>query len=146
MTASPAPFPATDSYLEATVRTASPARMRLMIIERGIEVASTLSQKWRSGELTGPNEHSLKLLDLLNELLNGVGGSKTESENLVCQKVADLYVFLLKHLLAAEADSDASKIDEIRVVLSTEADTWRAVCANETQLFAHGPSGLNFQA
>jgi flagellar secretion chaperone FliS len=122
-----------QEYLDANIQTASPARLRLMLIERGVEVAQQISNAWRESkkvggqDLSGPNEYTLKLLDIINELLNGVTGDKIE----VCRKVADLYVFLAKHLIMAEEKSDASAIDEIRLVLETEAETWRMVCVNE---------------
>ncbi len=142
-----------EHYFEAAIRTASPARLRLMLIERAIEVSGRLAEVWRSGELQGANEHSLKLLDLLSELLSGVVGGKSDSENAVCLKVADLYVFLTQHLIAAESASDAGSIDEIKIVLEAEAETWRAVCAQEMPSSAKAPSssisssgGLSFEA
>lgn len=133
-----------EHYLESTIRTASPARLRLMLIERGVEVAGRLSEVWRSGIARGSNEHSLTLLDLLNELLSGVVGGDSEGENEVCRKVSDLYVFLAKHLIAAESNSDSGAIDEIKVVLEAEAETWRAVCAREmtTPLTGNSVSGV----
>ena len=68
-----------EQYFDSAIRTASPARMRLMLIERAIEVSSRLSQTWRSDQAPGANEHSLQLLDLLTELLGGVVGGDTES-------------------------------------------------------------------
>ncbi len=120
-----------EQYLEATVRAASPARLRLMLIERAIDVAGSLADAWRSKRHVGVNEHSIKLLDLLNELLSGVVGGKSPSEQQVCQKVSDLYVFLSKHLVAAEATSDANSVDEIKAVLEINAETWRVVCARK---------------
>ena len=122
-----------DQYLDADIQTASPARLRLMLIQRGIEVAAQVADNWRKlaasagGDAPGPDEHSLKLLEILNELLSGVTGDQAE----VCKTVADLYVFLAKHLIKAEETGDAGAIDEIRLVLQTEAETWRLVCANE---------------
>lgn len=118
-------------YLESTVHSATPARLRLMLIERAIDVAGNLSANWRQGKALGENEWSLWLLDLLTELLNGVASSRVESERQVCQTVSDLYVFLIQHLIAAEAASRADAIDEIRLVLNIEAQTWALVCANE---------------
>lgn len=122
-----------ERYLDATVGTASPARLRLMVIERAVEVAGSLAESWRhqSGP-PGISDQSLKLFELLNELLGGITGDSGE----VGQKVADLYVFLIQHLLAAEETGDAGAVEEIAVVLQTEAETWRMVCANENQ-----PSG-----
>ena len=121
-----------EHYLESTVRTASPARLRLMLIERAVEVSNALAENWRAKEEPGPNALSLKLLELLNELLQGVVGGTSAGEEEICGKVADLYVFLAKHLVAAEDQSDFAAIDEIRSVLIVEAETWRAVCAGET--------------
>jgi flagellar protein FliS len=141
-----------DHYLEATVRTASPARLRLMLIERAVEVSQALASRWRAGEHLGSNEWSLKLLDLLTELLAGIREGSTESERQVCSRVADLYVFLTQHLVRAEACNDADAIDEIRAILETEAGTWRSVCAQDLSrqpVFGepNGPAaaGINLQ-
>ncbi len=151
-----------QEYLDANIQTASPARLRLMLIERGVEVARQLSDAWRgpsplenhdsSGQASAAaNEYSLKLFEILNELLSGVTGDKDE----ICRKVADLYVFLTKHLITAEEVRDADAIDEIRLVLETEAETWRMVCVNEAPVArndvvqAGGQShsgGLNLEA
>ncbi len=121
-----------SGYLEATVRSASPARLRLMLIEGAGETAARLIASWQAQQSLGANEHSLKLLDLLTELLSGVTGGTTVAEQQLCAKIADLYVFLAKHLVAAEQSSDCGAIDEIKRVLAAEAETWRAVCAQES--------------
>jgi len=118
-----------DTYLESMIATASPAKLRSMLIERGVEVARHLAGMWRETPgKRGTNEHSLKLFELLTELLSGVTDKQVE----VCRTVADLYVFLCQHLIAAEENGDASMIDEIRLVLETEAETWRMACAQAT--------------
>ena len=125
-------------YLRATIETASPPRLRLMLIERAVEVAAGLAMEWRAGRETGANAMSLRLLDLLTELLRGVQGGTT-AENRLGSQVADLYVFLIQHLLTAEQNSDPNAIDEIRLVLETEAETWRLVCAQATSLLENDP-------
>jgi flagellar secretion chaperone FliS len=127
------PDPSAQSYLEATVRTAPPARLRLMLIERGVGLCQSISARWKSAPpATGCDEQTLHLSDILTELLSGVGRSDLP----VAKQVADLYVFLIQHLAKAEAASDRSMIDEIGVVLEAEAETWRAVCATTC---AHAP-------
>lgn len=117
-----------DNYLDSMIASASPARLRLMLIEKGVEVARHLSSIWRETPgKRGTNEHSLKLFELLSELLSGVTDKNVE----VCRTVADMYVFLCQHLIGAEENGDATMIDEIRLVLETEAETWRMVCAQE---------------
>ena len=120
-----------EQYLESVVRTASPAKLRLMLIERAVGVSESLEVAWRENPGQGPNEQSLKLFELINELLRGVVGSKQGDGEEICKQVSDLYVFLLKHLLLAEQKSDVASIEEIRAVLQVEAETWRLACANE---------------
>jgi flagellar secretion chaperone FliS len=140
---------ARDEYLENAVRSASPARIRLMLIERATQVAGALSLKYREG-VQGTNEHSIHLLDLLGELLGGVANHGNE----LCTQVADLYVFMCQELVRAETASDPAKIDSIQEILRIEAETWREVCANEqpaailadvTGLNQTMSSGLNLQ-
>lgn len=121
-----------QQYMDASIRTASPAKLRLMLLERSVEVARLLSESWASGQKKGPNEHSLTLLELISELLSGVAGGSNDAENKLCLQVADLYVFLLQHLVLAEEESDASAIDEIRMVLEAEVETWRAAVAQQS--------------
>ncbi len=136
-----------ESYLDTLVKTASPAKLRLMLIERAIAVAGTLASTWRAGDKLGANEYSITLLDILNELLSGIMDGNANDEQKVCKQVADLYVFLAQHLVIAEERSDAEGIDEIATVLQIEAETWRAVCARDGGHTDPRPTGgLNLQA
>ena len=143
-----------EQYLESVVRTASPAKLRLMLIQRAVGVCESLEVAWRENPGQGYNEQSLKLFELINELLRGVVGSKQGDGEEICKQVSDLYVFLLKHLLIAEQGSDIASIEEIRAVLQVEAETWRLACANELpatlggqgQMSSESNSGLNLEA
>lgn len=129
--------PSGHSYLEAAVRTAPPARLRLMLIERGVALCGSISNRWKTAPPAtgcGCDEQTLHLSDILTELLSAVGRSDIP----VAKQVSDIYVFLIQHLSRAEADADAVKIDDIRIVLETEAETWRAVCA---QFASHDSCG-----
>jgi len=136
-----------NQYLEATIQSASPAQLRLMLLERAAETAARLAASWKASETQGANEHAVKLLDLLTELLAGVQPGENRAEQEVCGKVSDLYVFLSQHLVAAEEHSDHTAIDEIKLVLEAEIETWRAVCAQASrgQCVAPAETGLNLQ-
>jgi flagellar secretion chaperone FliS len=116
-------------YLEEMVKSAPPARLRLLMIERGVELCRSISSRWKpTPPSSGCDEQTLHLADILTELLSGV-----ESSDLpIAKQVSDLYVFLIQHLVRAEAACDASMIDELQLVLETEAETWRAVCAQSS--------------
>ncbi len=100
-----------------------------MLIERAAGLCECISQQWKH-ELpeVGCGEQTLHLRDILTELLAGV--ARTDLP--LAHQVADLYVFLIQHLDRAESTIDVSMVDEIRVVLETEAQTWRMVCAQAT--------------
>lgn len=137
-----------NAYLQAMVSSASPARLRLMLIERGFHLAEQLVERWGPDDSVGANEISMQLLEILSELLSGVTSGRDDEESEVCRQVADLYVFLSQHLLAAEPIGDAEAAREISSVLGIEADTWREVCSQETDtsVIKSGGAGLNFTA
>lgn len=133
-------------YLESVVLSGSPPRLRLMLIERAVGLCQAISDRWTANRpVDGCDEQTLQLRDIMTELLAGVG----KSDLPVALQVADLYVFLSQHLTSAEMARDVSMIDEIRLVLEIEAETWRIVCetANQQKQPApsslHRPSGLN---
>ena len=120
-----------QQYLDATIRTATPAKLRLMLLERAVEISRMVAENWQSGKVTGSHEHSITLMEMIAELLTGVAGGSNKTENKLCLQVSDLYVFLLKHLVAAEETSDVQSANEITTVLQAETETWRAVVAQE---------------
>lgn len=115
-----------NQYLAQSVLNASPARLRLMLIERGIQLASSLAaMPVESLDPVAFTDQTLRLRDILGELLSGVSIGETE----VAKKVSDLYVFLLQHLTAAEQDHDPVAWQEITTVLEIERETWQLACA-----------------
>ncbi len=122
--------PTSLRYLESMIRDASPAKLRLLLIERAVGLCQAISTRWRAVRPeVGSDEQTLHLRDILTELLAGVG----KSDLPVALQVADLYVFLSQHLTTAEMQRDVTMIDEIGLVMQTEAETWRIVCETATR-------------
>ncbi len=149
--------PSAQRYLAQEIENASPTRLRLMLIERAVDLAHSLASYPSSAPTdVRMTEQSLLLRDILGELLAGVG----KSDLPIAQQVADLYVFLLQHLSVAEETRDPQKWSEIASVLEIEQDTWRSVCARSTirtpvlaqklggatMTAAHVAGSLNFEA
>jgi len=126
-----------SNYLESLVQSTPPARLRLMLIEKAVGLCQLVADRWnetpKSASWDGPN---IQLTDILTELLSGVSRGDTQ----VAKQVADLYVFLIQHQNKAVESGDASMIDEIRIVLETEAETWRMVCAQTNTSASPGGS------
>lgn len=139
---------ATSAYAAASVHSASPARLRLLLINRGVELAQWIANDWEQNPRPGSNEQTLKLLEIFAELLSGITGGNTDAETKLCGQVADLYVFMMQHLTAAESTADVAAIRQIAEVLAVEQETWTQVCAAtpENAPVATGGAGLNFTA
>lgn len=128
-----------DRYLQNLIRSASPARLRLLLIERGIEIAESLAataaeptqaatHSGKSLELVRA-EQTLRLRDILGELLSGVVNKELE----VAKQVADLYVFLLQYMGEAERQDTAERWERIVEILRIEQETWARVCEHATR-------------
>ncbi|MEX0825112.1 MAG: flagellar protein FliS [Pirellulaceae bacterium] len=131
-----------ERYLQNLVRSASPARLRLLLIERAIEVAESLANSSSPGAVAGPPdayhgknsamvraEQTIRLREILGELLNGVVNKELD----VAKQVADLYVFLLQFLGEAERDDNREQWVRIADILRIEQETWSEVCDRLTR-------------
>lgn len=123
-------YESSDNYLSQSVQNASPARLRLMLIDRGLQLAQSLASIAHpvADEASYRNQ-SLRLRDILGELLSGV----TATESDVAKQVSDLYVFLLQHLTQAETETSPDNWNDIAHVLEVEQGTWQEVCAQAMQ-------------
>lgn len=131
-----------ERYLQNLIRSASPARLRLLLIERGIEIAESLAASNRSDAAAGQPaaqngktaemvraEQTIRLREILGELLNGVVNQELE----VARQVADLYVFLLQFLGEAERDDHRKQWMQMAEILRIEQETWAEVCDRSTR-------------
>ena len=115
---------ANDHYLGNAVLSASPAKLRFMLLERALIVVRMISEERTQNPERIVTERTITLRDILGELLSGV----RKSDNEVAQTVADLYIFLLQELTAAEQNQGTDRIEGIGRVLEIEKETWAQVC------------------
>ena len=114
--------PVANLYLEQEVLSASPAKLRWLLIDKCVKLTQVTAQLWKSNEFAVADQWSLRLRDILNELLSGVHGNDP-----LARQVADLYVFQIKLLTEAELTRDLKKLGQLQGLLETEAETWRLV-------------------
>lgn len=114
--------PVANAYLEQEVLSASPAKLRWLLIDKAAKLSQIVGELWNSGERDLGDQWALRLREILNELLSGV-----QSDTPVAQQVCDLYIFQLKLLTEAELGRDFAKLDQLRGILEIEAETWRLV-------------------
>lgn len=111
-----------NPYLEQEVLSASPAKLRWLVIGRGVQLCRVIAELWRMRDYEQGDQWTYKLQDVLTELLSGVHGTDPLSA-----QVADLYVFMLKLLAQAKQVHSLDQLSELQSLLEMEAETWLLV-------------------
>ena len=114
----------TDAYLQTQVLTASPQRLRLMLIEEAMRQAELTAQHWDQHQPEPALEALIRCRDLVSELIAGI----RPDESPLAQKVLGLYLFLFQALTEAQLSRDRTKLAVVRRILYSERQTWQQVC------------------
>lgn len=113
--------PGENPYLEQEVFSASPAKLRWLLINKGLQLTRMIEALWEQND-TGAGQYTVWLRDVLNELLSAVHG-----QDALAKKVSDLYIFMAKLLTSAEQKNSLDEIRQLRSLLEIEAETWQMV-------------------
>jgi flagellar protein FliS len=110
-----------NAYLRTKVMTASPAELRLMLLEGSIKFAlqarDGLEQKNYEQSYNGFSS----CRNIVLELINGI---KPEHDPELAEKVRGLYLFLYSELVQASFDKDIARLDKVIELLEYERETW----------------------
>lgn len=114
-----------DAYFENQVLTATPQRLRLMLIDGALQFARKAAEHWNEGRILEGGEALIGCQRIVTELLRGL---KTELAPELVGNVASLYTFVFRTVAEAGLKHDAAKLSEAVQVLEIERETWRLVC------------------
>jgi flagellar protein FliS len=110
-----------NAYLRTKVMTASPAELRLMLLEGAIRFAeqarSGLERRDFEAVYTGVTRCQAILIELINAL-------RPERDAELCDRLAALYTFMYTRLMTASSQRDASIAAEVLELLKYERETW----------------------
>ncbi len=112
-----------NPYLQQEVMTASPPRLRWLLIRRSVELCGMVAQMWNAGQHTFARQWLLNVREILGELLDGVKDEK----NPLSKPISDFYLFLLQLATEVEQHHDAERLQVLQDLLAIEAETWRQV-------------------
>lgn len=111
----------TNQYLRTKVMTASPAELRLMLIEGAIRFC----RQGREGLAAKDYEKSFEGLTqakaIIMELINGL---RPEIDPELCSRLSGLYTFMYTRLIEANLEKKPEMIDEVIKLLDYERETW----------------------
>ncbi|WP_254513168.1 flagellar export chaperone FliS [Anatilimnocola floriformis] len=113
-----------NTYLETQITTATPQKLRLMLIEGAIRFAQQAINAWEEGR----GEDGLSALMRSQAVVAELLGSVREDGTPITRQVIDIYAFLALELHAAEMDADAQRIAGVIRVLQEDRQTWQELC------------------
>lgn len=118
---------ASDKYFESQVFTATPQRLRLMLIDGALHYARRAALHWEQGRDYEAGEAIAGCQRIVTELLRGL---RTEIAPDLVGNVAALYNFVFRSLIEAGLKRDPRKLADAVRVLEIDRETWRQVCEN----------------
>lgn len=110
-----------NQYFENQVNTASPEQLLIMLYNGAIRFVGEAEEAMASKKIAYRGERISKVIAILSELSatldHEIGGE-------IAANLEALYVYMIRTLLAANIHDDASKLAEVREMLTGMRDTW----------------------
>jgi len=111
-----------DVFLLQEVESASPAKLRFLLIRKAIGLCTVCADMWQEKRYDEAAAWMIRVRDILGELLDGV----TDRSNPAATGVVDLYIYLLKTVLIAEQSHDVASLKAVTEILEIELETWNS--------------------
>jgi flagellar secretion chaperone FliS len=113
-----------DAYLETEVLTATPQRLRLMLIDAALRRTREADAALASEQPAVAQDPLVRAREIVGELLAGI----RPDESPLAKTVLGLYAFLLSTLAEVGQTRDRARLAGVIRVLEEERSTWQTVC------------------
>lgn len=111
----------TNAYLRNKVFSASPAELRLMLLDGALRFCRV----GREGLVAKNYEQSYNgLSNAKNIIMELITSLRDEVDPDLCAKLRGLYMYMYKRLVDANLDKDPAPVDEVLSLLEFERETW----------------------
>jgi flagellar protein FliS len=111
-------------YLETEINTATPQKLRLMLIAGALRHARRTRTLWEEENFESALESLIRCRDIVSELLAGV---RLDASPLARQ-VGGIYVYLFSALTEVQQTRDSEKLAAIIRVIEEDYETWQQLC------------------
>jgi flagellar protein FliS len=112
------------AYLETQVMTATPQRLRLMLIEGAMRFANQTLQLWEQGDYDAALEPMDRCRAVVAELMASIKSDHSD----VARAVLGNYLFIFRELTESTISKECDRLRGILNVLEIEQQTWQQVC------------------
>lgn len=113
---------ARDKYLENEILSASPQKLRKLLIDGAIRFCRIAVQSWTQQDFEKGLFASERVRDIFTELL---ATTQQTPEN---KAIIDIYNFLNLEVTKATFENDIPRMNNVIRVLEVEQETWHQVC------------------
>jgi flagellar secretion chaperone FliS len=115
-----------NDYLVTEVMTASPQKLRLMLIEAALRHCQRVAQGWEQGQREVAAQSLIRAQEIVCELLSG---TNKDADAALVRRTNGVYMFVFRQLGMAQLRNDSAKLADAARILELERETWRQVCA-----------------
>jgi flagellar protein FliS len=116
---------ARDAYLETQVLTATPQKLRLMLIEGAIRFVLQTEHLWDVERFDDAFESLIRAREIVGELMASLDPQKSP----LAKQILPLYAFITRTLTEAQRERSRAKLHDALRILNEERETWSQVCA-----------------
>ncbi|PZR54122.1 flagellar export chaperone FliS [Xylanimonas oleitrophica] len=126
---------ARQRFLEATVATASPAKLLTLLYDRLVLDLHRGAESFGRGDVAEGRTHTDHAQDIVTELMDTLDVEAWPEG----RRLRDVYAFLLSELLTASTDGDAARVSACYDLVLPLAEAWREAAA--AQASSPDPAG-----
>lgn len=116
-----------DAFLRQEVESATPAKLRWLLLQKAYGLTLAVQDLWRQGLAEEAKQWVILIQDIFTELLEGIVDPKHE----LARQQSDLFVFLNKLLLLSCQTQDTNAMKHLAEILEIEKDTWEMLVRRE---------------
>jgi flagellar protein FliS len=110
-----------NAYLRTKVLTASPAELRLMLLDGAVRFGEQARQALEKSDFEGVYNNGTRCQNIVIELMNSL---RPEHDPELCKRLSALYAYIYSLLVKAGSERKVSMYAEAVQLLKFERDTW----------------------
>jgi flagellar protein FliS len=133
---------AREAYLETQVMTASPLKLRLMLIEGALRFVNQQRLYWDEGRAEEALESSIRAREIISELISSLSPERSP----LAKQMLPIYGYIFRTLTEAQLEQNQAKLDDALRVLGEERQTWAEVCEKFADLAEAPPAPVEITA
>ena len=119
------PASSPENYLATEVKTASPQKLHLLLVEAALHSAQRAGQQWHACQDEQALQSLVHAQAVVSELMCGLD-KKSKSD--FTERVMALYAYIFRCLAEAGLRHDRQKLADAIRLLEFERETWRQLC------------------